>query len=307
MNYDNNNPNTYNNYNNVNNTYYDNSSPLSTPIYTRETYSNNNNNNNKKGGGAGRVLLYLFFIGLLIAAGVIGYVALTQEPVVVIDEPEKVISLEEIIVEEKDKYQIKIDADVVKMSPDVDLAAERVAHGNNDIIGRLELPNLFNVLVVRGSNNNDYLDTNVDKQSDVKGATFMDYRVGPTSNQVNIYGHNSREVQLDVPFRRLEKFLEKSYFDANPYIIFQYDNGKRVYKIVAITETYNSNLEHMRVNKTGDDFANHMSTILNNNPINSRQAQITANSNFIILQTCSHHLDDAVYLIIGQQVNYAEE
>lgn len=306
MNYDNNNPNTYNNYNNYNNTIYDNSSPLSTPIYTGETYSNNNNNK-KKGGGAGRVLLYLFFIGLLIAAGVIGYIALTQEPTVIIDEPEKIISLEEIVVEDKDKYQINIDADVVKMSPDVDLAAERVAHGNNDIIGRLEVPGLFNVLVVKGSNNSDYLDINVEKQSDVKGATFMDYRVNPTSNQVNIYGHNSREVQLDVPFRRLEKFLEKSYFDANPYIILQYDGGKRVYKITAITEVYNSNLEHMRVNKTGNDFVNHMTTILNNNPINSRPMEFNASSNFILLQTCSHHLDDAVYLIIGQQVNYAED
>jgi SrtB family sortase len=269
--------------------------------------TNNINNNNKKGGGVARVFLYLLFLGLLIAAGVIGYIALTQEPTVIVIPPEKQISKEEIIVEEKDKYEIKIDADLVKMSPDVDLNQERTAHNNPDIIGRLEVPDLFNVLVVRGANNSDYLSIDVDKNSDVKGAVFMDYRVGPDSNQINIYGHNSREITLDVPFRRLESFLDKTYFDSHPYIIFQHDHGKRVYKVVTINEVYNSNREHMKVNKTGIDFMDHMNAILTNNALNVRNLSYDENSRFIILQTCSHHWDDAVYLIIGEAIDYAEE
>ncbi len=252
-----------------------------------------------------KILLYLLFIGLLIAAIVVGVIAITN-PGKTIIEYLPAIPPDEIVVDESEKYNIKIDADVVKMSPDIDIAQERINHNNPDIIGRLEVPDLFNVLVVRGSNNDYYLTYNVDKKKDVMGATFMDYRVDQNSNQINIYGHNSREEQLDVPFRRLEKLLDKTFFDNHPYIIFQYEGGKRVYKVTAITEVYNDNVEHMRVRKTGAEFVSHVKTIISN-PIQSRGMEINENTKIIILQTCSHHLDNAVYLITGVAINYVEE
>ena len=259
-------------------------------------------NNSNKGA---KILLYLLFGGLLVAAIVLAVIAILNP-----DKrefvPDVVIPPDEIVVDESEKYNIKIEGEVVKMSPDVDLAQERINHNNNEIIGRLEVPDMFNVLVVKGINNESYLTINIDLKKDVMGATFMDYRVDPNSSQINIYGHNSRDVNLDVPFRRLEKFLDKTYFDSNPYIIFQYDGGKRVYKITSITEVYKDNKEHMRVMKTGDDFVNHINTIISN-PINSRSVPFDANSKVIILQTCSHHLDNAVYLITGIAINYIEE
>lgn len=260
---------------------------------------------NNKGNSGVKIFLYILFVGLLIAAIVIGVIAILKPPETRI-ELIPAIPPDEIVVDDSEKYNIKIDADVVKMSPDIDIAQERINHNNDDIIGRLEVPDLFNVLVVRGSNNDYYLANNVDKKKDVMGATFMDYRIDQNSNQINIYGHNSREEQLDVPFRRLEKLLDKTFFDSHPYIIFQFEGGKRVYKVTAITEVYNDNVEHMRVKKTGSDFVNHINTIISN-PIHSRSMEINENSKIIILQTCSHHLNNAVYLITGVAINYAEE
>lgn len=250
-----------------------------------------------------RSFLYILFFFLIAAAGVIAFYIFTMKPEVI--EPEVRKGDEVIEVDEKDKYNIKIEGETVKMSPDHDFAQDRIYHGNDDIIARLELPDLFNLLVVRGSDNKYYLENNIYRKKDVTGTTFMDYRVNPNSNQINIYGHNSRDDSLQVPFRDLEKFLQKDYFDSHPYIIFQYEGGKRVYKITSITEVYNSNLEHMRVNKTGADFVNHMKTIVSN-PINSRPMVINENSKTIILQTCSHHWDNAVYLIVGVAINYVE-
>ena len=268
---------------------------------------NYNNNNNKKNNNGMRTFLYIFFFFLIVASGVILFYVITNPTTIIYTPPETEEAPEELFVDDKEKYKIKINGEVVKMSPDVDIAQERINHNNQDIIARLEVPDMFNILVVRGSDNKLYLDHSIDARAyDYKGSSFMDYRVDTNSNQINIYGHNSRDVNIQVPLMRLEKFLEKSYFDENPYIILQFENGKRVYKIAAITEVYNDNLEHMRVNKVGADFVNHIQTILSN-PINSRPTTINQNSKVIILQTCSHHLDNAVYLITGVAIDYVEE
>ena len=252
-----------------------------------------------------RTFLYIIFFSLIIASGVILFYVFTK-PVEYIEIPAEWEEAKEVIkVPDEEKYNIKINGEVVHMSPDVDIAAERVNHHNDDIIGRLEVPDLFNVLVVRGPDNIVYLDMNIDRENDYKGSSFMDYRLGPDSNQINIYGHNSRDENIYVPFRLLENFLKPEFFDSHPYIIFQYENGKRVYKVAAITQVHNDNLEHMRVNKTGADFVNHIKEILSN-PIHSRPTTINQNSKVIILQTCSHDWDNAVYLITGVAINYVE-
>ena len=248
-----------------------------------------------------RSFLYVLFFFLIAASGVICFYIFTQDntpPEIEVRKGDEVIE-----VPEKEKYEIKINADSVKMSPDVNFAEERAKYNNQDIIARLEIPDLLNLLVVKGSDNNYYLEHNIYRNSDVTGSTFMDYRVSPDSNQVNIYGHNSRDDSLQVPFRDLEKFLDKGYFDSHPYIILQYENGKNVYKITSLTEVYNNNLEHMKVNKSGQDFVNHMNAI-KSNPVFSRSIETNENSKYIILQTCSHHLDNAVYLITGVKINY---
>ena len=235
-----------------------------------------------------KTFLYILFTGLIIASGVILYYVFTHPTEYIEIPPEEEIAAEELFVKDAEKYNISINADLVKMSPDVDIAQERINHNNPDIIARLEIPELFNVLVVRGTDNTLYLDHSIDsRQYEYKGSTFMDYRVGTDSNQINIYGHNSRDVNIQVPFMRLEKYLEQDYFNNNPYIILQFENGKRVYKIAAITEVYNDNLEHMRVNKVGADFVTHMQHILSPTEkgrlIYNRPTTINQNSKVIIL------------------------
>ena len=161
---------------------------------------------------------------------------------------------EEIIVSEEDKESVEIKEDIsIKLSPDVDLNAARKDYGNNDIIGRLEIPDLFNILVVKGSNNEYYLTHSIERKEDIRGSEFMDYRLNVNSKQINIYGHNSRDEKIQVPFLRLEKFLTEDFFLNNPYIIFQYDDGKSFYEIISIKEI-TTDYEHMNFNTTGDEM-----------------------------------------------------
>ena len=149
------------------------------------------------------------------------------------DKEEKQEEKKESKVDETEKKHIEVEPkEYIKMSPDVDLQAERKNKNNYDIVGRLEIPDLFNILIVRGKDNQYYLNRSIEKKQDVRGSEFMDYRAYPSSKQINIYGHNSRDKNIKVPFLRLESFLDESFFNKNPYIIFQHDSGKNIYKII---------------------------------------------------------------------------
>ena len=247
-----------------------------------------------------KLLLYFFFTALIITSGVIYYLDYQKKE----KEPEIFDSLpSEIIVDDKDKTEFTIDKTVYKLAPDVDLNAERTKYKNNDIIGRLEIPNLFNVLVVKGTDNSYYLSHSVKKEADIRGTEFIDYRVSPTSKQVNVYGHNTRDSRIKVAFLKLEQFLKKEFFDNNPYIVFQHDSGKDFYKIIAIKEIRSTNNEHMYVEYTGSTFVEHIKSMTTGEGVyNTRAVTYDENSEIIVLQTCSHHWDNGFYIITAVKV-----
>lgn len=201
---------------------------------------------------------------------------------------------EETKVEEKSEYETAKNY----FSANVSLDTYRNEYNNSEIVARLEIPNLFNILVTQSSDNKYYLDHSIEKKKDVKGTEFMDYRVTPTSKQVNIYGHNSRTY--DIPFRKLEKFLDKEFFDSNPYILLQHDGGTRIYKIISIKETTGN--EHMYVSSTPENHVQHIDLLIADS-IYTRAANYDANTNLLTLQTCSYNADKTYYVITAIEIN----
>ena len=263
-------------------------------------YSNQNNTkkSKKKKKNGVKILLYVFFTLIIIASSVIFYVDYTKEP----EEPEIYDSLPSEI-QTTETQEVQVEAATIKMAPDVDLDEERRKYNNPEIIGRLEIPDLFNVLVTKTDNNKYYLSHSVKKEYDIRGTEFLDFRLTPTSKQVNIYGHNTRDEKIKVAFLKLEKFLKKDFFDENQYIIFQYDGGKSVYKILAIKEIRDTNNEHMYVDYTGQTFVEHVQKMTTGEGVNNyRDIYYDENSEIIVLQTCSHHWDNAFYTIIGVKI-----
>ena len=202
----------------------------------------------------------------------------------------------ETLVIEEEKEHIDIE-----LSVDVDLQAEREKYKNNDIVARLEIPDLFNILIVQDTDNEFYLDHNLYRKKDTKGTEYLDYRVTTESKQINIYGHNSRTY--NIPFRKLEKFLDKDFFDTHEYIVLQTFNTKRIYRIFSIKED-NGDYEHMKVKKTGDEFVEHIE-ILMKDSIHTREVKYDEDSNLLILQTCSYGKKKTYYVISAIEIkNY---
>ena len=243
-------------------------------------------------------IIFIIMLIVVIISIVFMYVENDNNKVKYTDTPN------EIIVEEEEKEEVIVEGKKYLFAPDIDLNKARSDNNNNEIVGRLEVPDLFNILVSKTTNNDYYLDYSVKRERDIKGSEFLDFRTSPTDKQVNVYGHNSRDPNLKVPFLRLESFLEKEFFDSHPYIVLQHDTGKNYYKIMNIKEVV-TDLEHMNVDLTGSAFKNHLD-IIKSNSMYSRNVPYDENSEIIILQTCSHHLDNAYYIITGIKISYDE-
>lgn len=195
--------------------------------------------------------------------------------------------------EESDK-----DLDLPSFSPDVDLEYYRQYYNNDDIIARLEIPNVFNLLITRTSDNEYYLNHSINKVSDIKGTEFMDYRVTPYSKQINIYGHNSQVY--DLPFKKLENYLDESFYNNNKYIILQHEDGKRIYKIFSFKKV-TTDYEHMNVNVDLKDLVKHLNN-LKDNSIYSTDVTFSEESNIIVLQTCTFDNDDSYYVLSAIEI-----
>lgn len=172
-------------------------------------------------------------------------------------------------------------------------------YSNEEIVAKLKVSNLFNILITQSKDNEYYLNHSINKKSDKKGTEFMDYRVNIESRQINIYGHNSKTY--DIPFRKLELFLDKNYFDENKYLILEDDTHKFTYQILLIKEI-TSDFEHMKVDINSKNIVNHIDK-LKENSIHSRELEYNSNSAIIILQTCSYNKENSFYIIVALKEN----
>lgn len=178
-------------------------------------------------------------------------------------------------------------------SVDIDLNVAREENKNPEIIARMEIPNVFNLLITQTKDNDYYLDYNIKKQRSDKGNEFIDFRNTITDKQINVYGHNSR--LYDLPFKQIELFLDKEFFDNNKYLLLQHDGGRRIYQIAAIKKVRTDD-EHMLVKAKYQK--EHISKLMNNT-IYNRDLEYDDNTNIIVLQTCVRQEDRSYYILIG--------
>lgn len=179
----------------------------------------------------------------------------------------------------------------------VDLKSVREKYDNYEIVAELYVPDLFDVYIANHGDNDYYLDHNLYRKYDIKGAEYMDYRVNVHSRQINIYGHNSQT--FNIPFRKLEKMLKKDFFDSHPYMILSYDEGEAVYEVISVKEV-STDHEHMKVNV--DNMKDHIDH-LKKDSIYTRDVEYDENSNILVLQTCSFAHKNHYYVFTAVEID----
>ena len=185
-------------------------------------------------------------------------------------------------------------------SENLDLDFYRKENNNAEIVGRLEIPGVFNLLLTQTKDNDYYIEYNIKRKRSNKGTEFVDFRTKLTDKQVNVYGHNSR--LYDLPFKKLENFLEKEFFNQNQYIMLQSEKDRRIYKIVSIKRV-TTDYEHMKVDTKGKEHITHIEKLLDNST-QKRDVKFDENTNLLVLQTCTREKNiQAFYVLVAFEMD----
>ena len=166
----------------------------------------------------------------------------------------------------------------------------RKEYNNEDIKGILEIDNTdYIVPVLQGSDNDYYLNHDAYGNRNGMGSIYLDYRVNiDTSRKLLIYGHNSSNI--DMPFKILEEFYDKDYYDNHKYVLLTTSTTKKKYEIFSVyvePEDYS----YMNINFSSDsEYLNHLKK-LKSKSMYDTGVEVTSDDEILILQTCSTHKD----------------
>ena len=188
-------------------------------------------------------------------------------------------------IESTDNNDESIPIDYGKIISDV-----REKYDNDDVKGILEIENTDYIVPVMQSTDNDYyLNHDAYGNDNYMGSIYLDYRVSiDSSRKLLIYGHNSSNI--DMPFKILEEFYDKDYYDNQKYVDLTTEKGKKRYEIFSVYVEV-EDFSYMRVNfKDDDEYLNHLLK-LKSKSMYDTGAEVTKDDEILILQTCSTHKD----------------
>lgn len=183
----------------------------------------------------------------------------------------------------------------VKETYEEEIEKLRKDNNNDDIVGTIEILNTdFKVPILQGRDNDYYLRRLPNKQYNINGSIFLDYRVNiNTSKKLIIYGHN--DAYLKMPFEILEEYYDLEFLNNHKIIeIKTYENKLRKYELFSIF-IEPSDFSYMQINyNDSEEYLNHLIN-LKNKSMYKIETSIDKNTNILILQTCSTHKDYAKY------------
>ena len=199
------------------------------------------------------------------------------------------------LIEEKEKidYQDKDDNKIDVDEYVNELPSYREQYGNNDIVGKLIVPNInIDTLIARTANNTYYLNNNLYHQQDILGAPFFDYRNTDLVNnrQINIYGHNTQDSRYfgQLPFINLEAYVDQNIFDNYKDVYLSIDEKQIKYRIVAIKIINGSDNEHMKL-------------LLQNTLYKEDNLVINKEDKILVLQVCHYNPMGSYLLVICKE------
>lgn len=179
----------------------------------------------------------------------------------------------------------------------------QIKFNNSDIKGILNIDGLdVNIPIVKGKDNDYYLRHAVTKKKSVIGSVFIDYRNNTNSRQINIYGHNS--TKFNPPFKVLEGYLNKDYYDEHKYFEFMVNDETRKYEIFSvIVADKDSSEEHMQFSyKKDSDWLKHFQRLQKKSKY---KINVTVNKDdkIMVLQTCIFgRYHDKLLVIVGREI-----
>jgi sortase B len=207
------------------------------------------------------------------------------------------------IVMQYKKYQVSSEIEqVVALMKDTNTTSKhsldyyKKYYQNDNIVGSLKIEGTgIETLLVKGNDNEYYLNHSIRNEYDIIGSIFVDYRTDLNSKQINIYGHNSNVY--DVIFKKLENYLDNKYYSDHKYIELWDGDKKSIYEIFSV-QIVSNDYEHYDVD--ADDWIKHIDTL--NNSIYTTNTKATPEDEILIIQTCLYNPVNSLLLINAKKV-----
>lgn len=176
-------------------------------------------------------------------------------------------------------------------------------YDNDDIKGILSIDGLdVSIPIVKGKDNSYYLKHAVNKKKSVIGSVFIDYRNNTNSRQINVYGHNS--TKFEPPFKVLEGYLNKDYYEEHKYFEFMVNDETRKYEIFSVIIADKEDTEeHMQFSyKKDSDWLKHYQRLKRRSKYNI-DVDVSKDDKIMVLQTCIFgRYHDKLLVIVGKEI-----
>lgn len=171
---------------------------------------------------------------------------------------------------------------------------------NPDFVGWISIDDTkIHYPIVRGADNDEYLDLNFEREPDVLGSIFMDYRnIGMGLDRHTIlYGHYTERGYM---FGDLIKYLDSSFLEKNDILTISTPQGDKMYQIfsIHISPSEGPFLDTQFRERTYDEFL----LLLKDESSIVSDAALNGDLDLLTLVTCNYAVEDGRLFIHAIEV-----
>lgn len=178
---------------------------------------------------------------------------------------------------------------------------------NNDIVGWLQIPgtDISYPVMQTPDDPNYYLTRNFEKESSKHGCLYAQENcdVNIPSDNVVIYGHRMQDRSM---FAQLDKFEDKPFWEANPYIYFDTLTEMHTYKIMAVFVTTAAEGQgvpyHLFINAENEEDFNSFVRICKSYSLFNTGVETQYGDKFITLSTCDYTITHGRLVVVAKRL-----
>ena len=185
---------------------------------------------------------------------------------------------------------------------------------NADIVGWLEIENTnINYPVLQGADNRYYMTHNYKKEKSKNGSIFLnaDYNWNIPSNNLLMYGHNLGNGMM---FQELLKYEKESFYQEHPIIRFTTTEEDAQYEIISVfkSRVYHKSEKNVFryyffLNNESEEEYNQFVKNAKNASLYPIDATASYGDQLITLSTCSYHIEDGRFAVVGREIEQDSE
>ena len=190
------------------------------------------------------------------------------------------------------------------------LKVQKLQEENSDIVGWLEIEGTsINYPVLQGTDNEYYMTHNYKKQKSKNGSIFLtkDYDWSIPSSNLLMYGHNLNNGTM---FQELLKYAKEEFYKEHPIIRFTTNKEDAEYEIISVFKSrvyYKTEKNVFRyyffVNANSEAEYNEFVQNAKKASIYDIDKTAKFGDQLITLSTCSYHVEDGRFAVVGRKTD----